>query len=166
MEQKKNTTRPSAKVRLADILLRTALVLLCLVMLSFHMMGSLFARYSTNADGTDGARVAKFDVDVTGALDQTKITCTALALDNGVYTVTVENNSEVAVRYVLSVELTPENGVTCAFDRESGDLAPGQTGESTLTFTVDWAAFTDGTTGQSKSADLDYTITVRVEQAD
>ena len=41
------------------------LVLLCLFMFSLYLSGGMYARYATTASGSDGARVAKFDVTLT-----------------------------------------------------------------------------------------------------
>lgn len=107
MEQNRNTTRPSAKMLLGDILLRAAMILLCMVLLSVHLMGSLFAKYSTTATGSDSARVAKFDVDVIFSDGNSTISGITADLEygeNGEYTITVVNNSEVAISYVIRIE--------------------------------------------------------------
>ena len=41
------------------LVFRIGVVLLCAMMLSFHFMDGLYARYSTSATGTTTARVAK-----------------------------------------------------------------------------------------------------------
>ena len=162
MEQRNR--RPSG-IGLGGILMRVALACFCLVLLSVHLMGGLFAKYTSNGEGSDEARVAKFQVNVTGAPDAISIQCGEN--NSGIYTITIENVSEVAVHYDLSLTMTGKtDGVTPVFSQDSGDLAVGASGSSTLTFTVDWAAFTQEKTGASASETLDFTVTVNVVQVD
>lgn len=156
-------TKPSAGAKL----MRMAFVLLCLVILTVYLMGSLLAKYHATGAGDDDARVAKFEVNLSGAMQQDKIVCTAMPSDNGTYVVTVENKSEVAVHYELKANINGESaGVTCNFDQAKGNLAPGATGTSNLTFTVDWDAFTKDKTGSSASEILTFTVTADVTQID
>lgn len=74
------------------LVFRIGLALLCAMILSTHLMGNLYARYSTTAVGSDSARVAKFDVTATWVKDDSSDTSDA-------YKLTVTNNSEVAVTY-------------------------------------------------------------------
>lgn len=85
----------------------TLAVLLCLVMTSFWLMCNVYAKYSAEASGEDGARVAKFEVTETGK-DGTELTkqikmdvCPGFTQN---YKVSVTNNSEVAITYVMNVE--------------------------------------------------------------
>lgn len=154
-------------IRLGCIMMRLTAVLVCLVLVSFHLMTGLYARYSSTATGSDSARVAKFDVDVSGALEKSDIVCTAMPSGNSTYTVTIKNQSEVAVHYQLSVEITGNStGVNHSFSEASGDLAVGATGDSELTFTVNWNDFTAGKTGSKAEVTLDFTVTVNVTQID
>lgn len=162
MEQRNR--RPSG-IGLGGILIRVALVVACLILLCIHLMGGLFAKYMTNGEGSDSARVAKFQVNVTGAPDAISIQCGEN--NSGIYTITIENVSEVAVHYDLSFTMTGKtDGVTPVFSQDSGDLAVGASGSSMLTFTVDWAAFTKDKMGNSASETLNFTITVNVVQVD
>lgn len=87
------------KGRKHNIPMCMALVLLCLTMLTTHLTGGLYARYTTTATGSDGARVARFDVQCTVVEDGDT---------EGQFKVTVKNESEVTVSYKLQVE--PEQG--------------------------------------------------------
>lgn len=163
--EKKNRRRSSYRIGLGGIILRAALVLFVLILLSVHLMGGLFAKYSSSGKGGDDARVAKFQVNVTGEQDAISIRCGEN--DNGSYTITIENESEVAVHYDLSLTLNGEtDGVTWAFSPASGDLAVGASGSSVLTFAVDWAAFTENATGDSVQRELTFAVTVNVTQID
>ena len=85
---------------------RLGVALLCAMLITTHMMGNLYARYSTTATGGDGARVAKFDVDITlpnPVEDQDKADYKLSAYENGktemVYEISITSKSEVAVSY-------------------------------------------------------------------
>ena len=85
----------------------TLAVLLCLVLTSFWLMCNVFAKYSAESSGEDGARVAKFDVTEVEK-DGTDLT-QQLKLDvypgfKQTYKVSVTNKSEVAITYVMNVE--------------------------------------------------------------
>ena len=58
--EKKNRRRSSYRIGLGGIILRAALVLFVLILLSVHLMGGLFAKYRTAGQGSDSARVIKF----------------------------------------------------------------------------------------------------------
>lgn len=58
--EKKNRRRSSYRIGLGGIILRAALVLFVLILLSVHLMGGLFAKYTTAGQGSDSARVIKF----------------------------------------------------------------------------------------------------------
>lgn len=82
-----------------------ALVLLFLTLISIHMTSGLYARYVATASGSDSARVAKFDVRTSLDNQDIVIDCTK-ATENNKYVVTVENQSEVTVKYDLYITIT------------------------------------------------------------
>lgn len=141
MAQQSEYRKPSGRppMRLGSLMIRIAAVLLCLVMISFHLMGSMFARYTTSGNGSDDARVAKFDVEITGtATENVKITYAVT--EGGVYTIEVENQSEVAVKYDIIVKIdTPWPHITPALgqvvDGVTNPLVSASTsGDGTFTF--------------------------------
>ncbi len=167
------------KISAGPLLLRIALVLLCMVAFSTSMLAGLYARYSTKADGEDSARVAKFNV----AADWKDVTVVASSVQtNGEYQFTVTNHSEVAITYDLVI--TFEGGIPSyaqvSLDGKSGtpdgntitfsdvaSLAPATTDtQRTLTFTVDLEIFTQPATGESYSQEVAFTATVRCTQID
>ena len=81
-----------------------AAVLLCLTMFSLHFTGGLYAKYIVRDSGEDSARVAAFDVKVIGDSDDLVVELDNSGSDN-VYEITVNNLSEVAVAYDISVIL-------------------------------------------------------------
>lgn len=175
-----NNRRPSVKLGLSDIVLRLALILLCLTMVSFHMMGSLFARYSSTAEASDEARVAKFQVDVIGAPDT--LTVDSAIGEDGSYILSVQNQSEVAVEYYVTIRpvdsdtdiVVPSmDSIPADLDGTSGwkfaamyELPPlSGTNNHTLTFDVNWAAFTkDAKDTHQLTRELPFIITVHVQQ--
>ena len=180
MEQKMNNARPSTKLSLPGILLRVALVVLCLTMLCVHLMGSLYGRYSSTAEGSDSARVAKFDVKVTGDVNNNiSVQCTQMPGNSATYQITVKNDSEVAVKYDVIITLSKlVNGVKYTLDNREPvaaltttyadvrQLAPNAPNANVhvLTFLVDWNQFTESATGASYSDSFTFDITIHVEQ--
>lgn len=174
MKQNRRTSGKHSKPRHpGSMMMRVAGALLCLVMLSTHLMGGLYARYTSGGWAEDEARVAKFEVEVTGAsdnLDPNKIEAfyTKSGEGNNTYTITVANNSEVDVRYTLSATLDQEiPGVTPVFSNATGTLEAGNSSaEETLMFTVDWDEFTKTVYGSSYEVTADFAVKVTVEQVD
>ena len=153
----------------APFVFRLGVALLCLMLVTFSMVSGLYARYSSTATGEAGASVAKFDVQVTG--DDTGVAVDVSQATDNVYAITITNNSDVTVRYTLSV--SGISGVSVTFDgniaTSSTGIMPSGTGPISheLIFTVtDWALVTEGMNGQSDSIALDFTITVDIEQVD
>ena len=100
-------------------ILYTFAVLLCMVLASFWLMCNIYARYTAEGSGSDEARVAKFDVTESGTLtQQIKVdvwpgfntgTSDTTNQSNGTYQVSVTNNSEVAIEYVMTVKNVYKN---------------------------------------------------------
>lgn len=83
-------------------MLRAAGVLLCLVLASTYLVCGMFARYTTSASGSDSARVAKFEI-VGGEVVSEKITASLVPGANISCPLTIQNKSEVAVEYEVTV---------------------------------------------------------------
>ncbi|MBR4971879.1 MAG: hypothetical protein IKY59_02805 [Oscillospiraceae bacterium] len=179
VEQNKNNVRPPLTLDFAGVLLRTALILLCLVLLSVHLMGSLFGKYSSTAEGSASASVAVFDVKVTGDPTDISVQCTQVPEDAATYQITVKNDSEVAVKYDVIVTLSKiVDGVCYKLDdtvavtamtttySNVGQLSPNDpnTHIHTLTFLVDWDKFTADTFDVSCFDNFTFDITVHIEQ--
>ena len=92
------------------------------------------------------------------------------------YTLTVENDSEVAVRYTISVDIQPKDDMFPAgaisytvSDGAAGELpvGPDETKTHTLTFEVaNWAEVTKNMTGKEGELSFSFTVTVDVAQID
>ena len=131
---------------------RLGVALLCVMLMTTHFTGNLYARYSTTATGSDSARVAKFDV-----------TAEIVENDDGTYTLSIQNNSEVTVSYVVVgvVVGTPDlpNGVSILWaDGDSNaTLAPNSSAERVFYFEEEY---------QDYHNELEINLTVKVEQVD
>jgi hypothetical protein len=125
------------------------------------MVSVLYARYTTKVSDSSLAGAAKFDIQVMGDAD---VSADVSQMIDDIYTVTISNNSEVAVEYTLSVTEIP--GVSITFDSNSGILQPGaEDFPCNLTFDVtDWNLITADMEGAEGSVTLNFTITVKVEQ--
>ncbi len=123
--------------------LSVASVLLCLVLLSAHFTSGMYARYVTSASGGDTSRIAKFVVSGKGAEEPVQIKA---GDTEGEYTITLTNNSEVAVRYDLTVSFGLADGATVPtyeVDKEkpgtdpiTGELEPQTDKEISLIFDI------------------------------
>ena len=100
--------------KLHGLVLRLAAVLLILVMLSTSMVAGRYARYSTTVSASDSARVAKFSVVETGAFYKDNIAIAAIPGETCDNILTVQNDSEVAVNYKITVT-TPAEKLPLSF---------------------------------------------------
>ena len=146
-------------------LFNLGLVLMCLMLISFSMVGRLYARYSSTATGEATAQIAKFDVQVTG--DPTNVDVDVAQETEGVYTITITNNSDVTVEYDLTVDYgQPVSGIDANFDHNEGNLLPGENVDRKLTFMVYLDEVTKDMSGSSDRISYAFTVTVNVEQVD
>jgi hypothetical protein len=150
------------------LMLRSAAVLLVLVLLSTALVAGRYARYVSTASGEASARVAKFRVTESGALTQT-LRLTMAPGDVKSLAVVVENDSEVTVNYTVDVENRYGN-LPLAFALMDGEarlsggaeLLPGQTKELALRIT--WPV---GTGDEQYVGKVDeIRLTVRTTQMD
>ena len=156
-----------------------ALVLLFLTMISVHLTSGLYARYTVTATGSDSARVAKFDVTGNGS---GAVTVDCKDSDNtGEYSITVTSNSEVAVRYTITVtfeeslsatDLTATLDETTLIDNKlvlSDTLAPNA-GAKVHTLKLDmtnWSSVSKRVDGAATAAwTLNFNVNIDVQQVD
>ena len=168
-----------------------AVLLICLLMFSLYLTSGMLARYTTTATAGDKARAAKFDVGATGSTGTMAFVYTdgkfaPNPADSNVYTLTVTNKSEVAVRYNVVIENVPayitatvgetvyssdENGkITIA---ALGELAANTTanGVMTITFNVtdgclDTLEQTDSDTLVAKDQTIEFDAIIKIVQID
>ena len=145
---------------------RAALTMLFFVMITSHFTFGFAAKYTSGASDSDSARVAKFDFTLTanGLINEETITIADFHPGSKQeYTITLKNDSEVALRCrIKAVNQTNNLPLTMSLNQENCDVAVGETKE--FTFTIGWAADKDDPDYMSK---VDYiTLTVYVEQID
>ena len=169
-------------MRKVNIPMTLACVLLCLTLISTHMTGGLFARYTTSAAGADSARVAKFDLLFGKTDDPATIICQRDATNSGAYTLTVTNSSEVAVSTTLTVLLDrdlegkmemvlkqedtnyphpkmEEKDGKFTYSYDIGDMAPNTEQVFTLTFSIiDWSWVTETSTDDDNDPNTETKI--------
>lgn len=155
-----------SKFTSGHIMIFIAGALFCLMLVSVALMSGLYARYVSNGDGDDAARVAKFDVATT--VNNVNAEFINKGETNNTYTIAVTNNSEVAVRCDLVLVFdNPVQHLNVTVDgiapteisadkktitfRNIASLAPnGDTANCTLAFAVtDWNAVTSEATGEN-----------------
>ncbi len=119
-----------------NVLMGIVAVLLCATLASIHLVGGLYAKYTTSASGSDSARVAKFSItqkflnekneEITQAIEAkvTPGTTQSVKLE-------IANKSEVAVEYALTVtNVTGNLPLKFKLTPVSGNNAPAVTSES------------------------------------
>lgn len=91
---------------------KAALVVMCAVLVSFHLTGGLYARYSTVASGSDSARVAKISMAVDPGFSGYTIPDGTITDKGLTYSMiesfTVTNDGEVAYKYSLNLVLSQD----------------------------------------------------------
>ena len=153
-----------------NIPIRIASVMLCLVLFSLYMTSGMLAKYTTGGKTDMTGRVAKLTVGAKDAgINEFVFQQEASIQPDGDYTVIVENESEVAVRYTIELRfdkavpeyltvnrvgennaLTPldvdENDPKIVkLDVDDGDLIPiDGTATELIRFAVDYNKFVDG----------------------
>ena len=149
-----------------------ALMLLLLTMVTTHFTSGLYARYTSTGNSRSTAMVAKFDVE--GTVTENT---------DGTYKLTVTNNSQVTVKYSVTVEMdkrlkaiigseekTLADGETAVtFTNSAWELKPETATVLTMEFEVaDWAGITDrnSRTGETEEIALGFTVKVTAEQVD
>ena len=141
-----------------------AMVLLCLVLISTHLTGGLYARYTTHGDGEDAARVAAFDVTIDDHIPlSTTAAFTIQSITNTKYTVTVTNKSETVVRAVLTAQ-NQTNNLPINITISPAEQIIGMGENKTITMTVNWSS-TPVSHTYAGLVDL-ILLTLTVEQVD
>lgn len=156
--------KKSAKVNMPMCL---ACILFCFTLVSINITGGLYARYTTTAGAGDEARVAKFYI----TEDNTKFSKDMLisfAPGTIETTITVENRSETAVNYTITVKNKTKN-IPLQFrigdqltDSRTYSLAPNS-GEDTYILQIIWDE--EGALEHMGKVDI-VTITVDAVQID
>jgi len=85
-----------------NILMCTVAVLLCATLFSMHFVSGLYARYTTNTNYSNSARIAEFNITQEGTLFKT-IEAEITPGETQSAQLTIINKSEVAMEYTLTV---------------------------------------------------------------
>ena len=138
---------------------RIAAVLLCLTVMSVWGTSRLYARYSTSASGSDGARVAKFAVSAAPSQGQsTDFGMVTGENSSADYVFTVTGNSEVTVKYDVVVTFPAElKGVNLTL-KNGDNVVPAKTSDNMIFTYVNVGEFSAGTV-QTDSLTLTFTTT-------
>lgn len=168
--------------KLHVIMLRTAAVLLFLVLLSTGMVAGRYARYVSSSSGEDLARVAKFTVSQSVLLGETDLTETIPVPeikpgDTVEFFIKVEHDTETAVRNTIEVTNLYGNLPLTFSLQETGTTQPLSVSPFVFdygpgTFTKDYTLFIHWPESQDES-DTDYigmvdllSISITSEQID
>jgi hypothetical protein len=124
-----------------NIMLRSAAAMLCLVLISGWAISGVLAKYVTGGSSGDSANVAAFSV-TEGASETKSIDLLPGSGDadkdkNGFH-VSVTNNSEVAVKYTFTMELTGNLPLEIATDDEA--LTKDSDSDENMTWSTNVAA--------------------------
>ena len=123
-----------------NVFLIAALILLCLTLVSMSLMSGMFARYTTKSASNDTGRIAKFRVTGNGFTDAVTFNVKMNPGDSQKKTLSVVNDSEVAVRYTVTVENATDNlPLQVTGTSLTGTLAPGAA-PADVTFNLKWPA--------------------------
>lgn len=142
---------------------RLVVFLFIAVVLSTYALSGPLARFVSNDDADDSARVAKYSVTTTGTLTDEFNISGIKPGDSFDKTFKVENNSEVSIRYTLTIETT--GNIPLNFDKYviDGDLAPGESSDEE-TVKISWNK-SENSYLYSNAFDV-VTITVVCQQID
>ncbi len=108
-----------------NILMCTVAVLLCATLFSMHLVGGLYAKYTASVSGSDGARVAAFNITQDGTIFRT-VEADVRPGTKQAAELTIINKSEVAMEYTLTVTNVTGNLKPLKFTLTpaDGDTAP------------------------------------------
>ena len=168
-----------------NILMCTAVVILCATLLSTYFVGGLYAKYTTKKIDRDSARVAAFDIEQEGTIFETIKADVTPGTTKSVELI-ITNKSEVAAEYTLTAtnvtgtlplkfklaskgEKTPDATVDSYEDDISISSARQIPGDHTDEYTLDviWEPSAKGEDDLALMGMVDYiTVSVTVTQID
>lgn len=144
------------------LVFRVGLALLCAIILSIHLMGGIYARYSTSDSASDRARVAIFSFE-DDLSEQSQIVSLSLIPGESIPTmITIKNDGEVTLRYVVTIENLTHNLPIEDQIVTSGEIVSG--GTSSLDWKIEWSESDNSVEYMGKMDVL--RIVVIVEQVD
>lgn len=147
------------------IIFYVGVALLCALLVTSHMMGGLYARYTSGAEGASSARVAKFAFTDNWGTQTQSIPLSGAALIPGkeiTVPVTVKNNGEVTIRYTVKVENLTENLPITVGELANETIEIGET--ESFDIKIEWPS-DQNTTDYMGKMDI-LRVSVTVEQVD
>ena len=167
------------KPRRQSRIFHIALLLICAVWITAQMTSELYARYTSSFSGDDGARVASFEFTDNLAAQARLFPAELSPGASEEKTLMIQNQGEVAIRYVVTIVNTTNNlplavvatvdGVEQTISLEDGpveifssSVAPDSAGS--LTWTLLWPADRNSSDLMGKMDVLKIVVTV--EQVD
>lgn len=161
--------------QLENRIIQILLILLALTMLSFWMLGNLYAKYATSSENSDQARVARFSVLDTNDMQETyEIHPSLTGSQVQQIKIRVTSSSDVAVRYTFSIDL--DGNLPIRINGEDGlekqsnaniwttEKTAGASGDETYTFTMSLENEADSY--QYAGGVESIVLTVKAEQID
>ncbi len=112
-----------------NIIMCTAALLLCATLFSMHLVGGLYARYTSSMSGSDSVRVAAFSIKQEGTIFET-IEADVTPGTLQIATLEITNKSEVAMEYTLTVTNVTGNITPLKFKLRADGDTPSVTTES------------------------------------
>lgn len=109
-----------------NILMGIAMILLCVTLFSMCLVSNMYAKYTESIDNSDSARIAKFSITPGGEFFE-NLKAEAIPGETQNVTLIIENKSEVAVEYTLTVTNVTRNlplKFTLTPDPADGDAPP------------------------------------------
>lgn len=137
-------------------------VLFCILLGSIHLMGGLYARYTTQAGDSDSARVAVFSFEDDLSEQGQLLPASFSPGESLSKTIEIHNNGETALKYVIKLENLTQNLPIEDKIIETNVIACGE--ESSLTWSIEWLQ-EDNSIDYMGKMDI-LRITVTVEQVD
>ena len=144
------------------LVFRIGLFLAFALILSFHLTGGLYARYTTSASGEDGARVAIFRFG-DNLSEQSQLLPSSFAPGESLDTqISIRNDGEVTIRYVVKIQNLTKN--LPIEDRIIQSSVVACNTESTFSWKIEWPETANSVEYMGKVDVLRLVVTV--EQID
>ena len=86
---------------------RVGVALLCMLLITLHMVGGMYAKYSSSVSATGQVRVAVFDVRCISGDENSSKTLKIGTGESVTYSFTVKNLSDVSIQYNTVIENLP-----------------------------------------------------------
>ena len=120
------------------VVFQVGIALLCLLMVSFHLMGGLYARYGTSASSSASAIVAKFEFSDNFAAQTQSLAVSLAPGESETLSLQVENNGECTISYRVIVENLTSNLPIADAEYDVATLKPDESASDNIL--IEWPA--------------------------